>query len=227
MLRSLFFSIALLLSASAHAARPFVTDDARLTRAGGCQLESWTRLYSNSSELWALPACNPGGNLEVTLGTGLSRQHGAGTTADYVLQLKTLFRELQPNGWGIGIAAGVISHPEASPGPNQLGNRYLYIPYSASFMDDALVIHLNLGVLRDRETDRHSATWGSGAELALTPRLSGVAEMYGDDRGGRFYQTGLRYSVIPQLLQLDSTVGQRVDGMRDDAWLSFGLRYTP
>ena len=45
----------------AQAARPFVTDDARLTTAGSCQLESWIRICPESRESWAQPACNPGG----------------------------------------------------------------------------------------------------------------------------------------------------------------------
>ena len=68
----LYTIILLLPSTEVKAARPFVTDDARLTTEGSCQLESWARLYENSSEIWALPACNPFGNLEVTLGEGIS-----------------------------------------------------------------------------------------------------------------------------------------------------------
>ena len=62
--------------ADAHAARPFVTDDARLTTAGSCQLESWMRVYRQSEEIWALPACNPSGNLEFTVGGGKARNDG-------------------------------------------------------------------------------------------------------------------------------------------------------
>jgi len=54
--------------AVAWAARPFMTDDARLTTGGSCQLETWSRRYSDRSEFWALPACNPTGNLEITAG---------------------------------------------------------------------------------------------------------------------------------------------------------------
>ena len=95
------------LSAGAYAARPFITDDARLTTGGSCQLESWMRVYRDSRELWALPACNPGGNFEITLGGGRAKANGEAATDDYVLQGKTLFRTLEPNGWGWGLAVGV------------------------------------------------------------------------------------------------------------------------
>jgi hypothetical protein len=50
-------------SYAAHAARPFVTDDARVVDRGGCQIETFykeQRKYSGS-EFWFMPACNPFG----------------------------------------------------------------------------------------------------------------------------------------------------------------------
>ena len=35
---------------AAHAARPMVTDDARLTKAGSCQVEAWVKAYSGGHE---------------------------------------------------------------------------------------------------------------------------------------------------------------------------------
>ena len=43
-MRYLFISLSLLISTQAYAARPFMTDDARLTTEGSCQLESWARV---------------------------------------------------------------------------------------------------------------------------------------------------------------------------------------
>ena len=63
------FALALLAFAdAASAARPMITDDARLTDAGACQLETWAHLHSRQKEWWALPACNPGGNFEFMYG---------------------------------------------------------------------------------------------------------------------------------------------------------------
>jgi hypothetical protein len=112
--------VALIIPSCAFAARPFVTDDARLTAAGSCQIESWMRIDPDSKELWALPACNPTGNLEFTFGAGRARHSDEPPANDYVLQLKTLFRPLETNGWGWGLAVGTIRHPEINPGPNML-----------------------------------------------------------------------------------------------------------
>uniref|UniRef100_UPI0035AE3EA2 hypothetical protein n=1 Tax=Hylemonella sp. TaxID=2066020 RepID=UPI0035AE3EA2 len=217
----------LLLTLPAWAARPFVTDDARLTTAGSCQLESWTRVYQDSREAWALPACNPGGNLEFTAGGGRARSDGQPGTSDYVLQLKTLFRPLETNGWAWGLAVGRVVHPEIQPGPNQLGNTYAYLPASASFAGDRVVLHSNLGWLRDRSSREDRTTWGLGSELYPHPRLALVLETFGDDRAQPFWQTGFRYSVIPNLFQVDTTLGAQRDGGAAGRWLSFGIRWTP
>lgn len=227
MKKLLFIALGLLPATHAYAARPFVTDDARLTTSGSCQFESWSRVYQDSVELWALPACNPFGNLEVTMGAGLAREFGEKTTHDYVLQLKTLFKELETNGWGVGVAAGTIQHPGIKPGPNQIGNTYAYVPYSASFMDDEVIVHANVGWLRDKDTHQDRMTWGLGSEIKLTQHLLGIAEAFGDNKASPYMQVGVRYSVIPNLLQVDGTVGHKLSGSSEDNWLSFGVRITP
>lgn len=211
---------------TAWAARPFVTDDARLTIEGSCQLESWMRAYPDSREFWALPACNPTGNLELTLGGGLA-SGTEGTTTDYVFQLKTLFKPLTTNGWGLGLAAGTVRHPEINPGPNLLGNTFAYLPFSASFHDDRVIMHLNLGWLRDHASRQDKLTWGVGGEFQTGSRLMVIAETFGDDKMGAYWQTGVRLTVIPNLFQLDATIGQPFGGDAAGRWLSFGLRWTP
>lgn len=215
------------LPASALAARPFITDDARLTTAGSCQLESWLRIYPDSKEVWALPACNPGGNFEITAGAGHARSDGEPGTRDYVLQAKTLFRPLETDGWGWGLALGTIRHPEINPGPNLLGNTYAYLPLSLSLADDSIVLHANLGWLKDRASGRQSTTWGFGGEFRLGARLLAIAESFGDDRNRPYWQLGGRFSIVPDRIQVDATVGQQYSGPAASRWISFGLRLTP
>lgn len=223
----LICAVAIVFPSFVLAARPFVTDDARLTTGGSCQLESWTRLYSDSTEIWALPACNPTGNLEFTFGGGGAKPKGMLASNDYVFQAKTLFRSLETNGWGWGLAAGTIRHPAISPGPNLLSNTYAYIPMSLSLNDDKVIVHVNLGWINDKATSLNSASWGLGGEFKLHSKLLGIAETYGDNRGMSYGQVGFRYSLIPDLFQVDATVGQQLSGPAASRWLSFGIRYTP
>lgn len=104
-----------LLAAPAYAARPMITDDARLTDAQACQVESWIKFNRTGMEKWALPACNPGGNLELTLGGALGENDRGTQTTDVVLQGKTLIKPLESNGYGVGLALGNVRHPAISP----------------------------------------------------------------------------------------------------------------
>lgn len=211
----------------ANAARPMVTDDARLTKGGSCQVESWVRVNNDSRELWALPACNPSGNFEVTLGGALSKADSQGTTSDIILQAKTVIRELKPNNWAVGFAMGTANHQsDEYPGPNGVGSTYAYIPISISSFDDKLITHINLGYIHSRKSSLDSITWGIGGEIKMHSNLLYIVETYGDHRISPFVQTGLRYSVIPDIFQIDTTIGKQLNG--DNVhWMSIGIRYTP
>lgn len=209
------------------AARPFVTDDARLTNAGECQLESWSRRYTNSTEFWILPACNPYGNFEISVGTGVAYDAQGTRSQDHIIQAKTLIRKLATDDWGWGIALGHIMHPAINPGPNQMGNTYGYIPISRSFRQDDIIMHANVGWLRDRASGDHKLTWGLGSEIRLRPRLTGIAESFGDHTSSPYIQAGFRYAVRPDLFQIDMTWGRQQNASSDNHWISFGIRYTP
>lgn len=226
---ALAFVLLVAVIAPTWAARPFVTDDARLTTAGSCQLESWTRVYHDSTEIWALPACNPTGNLELTLGGGRANYDAAGRepAVDYIFQVKTLIRKLETNGYGFGIAVGTVRHPAVNPGPNLLGNSYAYFPFSASFADDQLVMHANAGWLKERVTERNLMTWGVGTEWNASERVTWLVEAFGDSNPHTYWQAGGRFSLIPHLFQVDATLGQASGGASDNRWISFGLRFTP
>src|SRR5690349_17123527 len=79
----------LLCTSPAFAARPLITDDARIVDAKACQVETWVRHNTDSTEYWALPACNPTGNVELTVGGALTRELGETHTTDVQAQAKT------------------------------------------------------------------------------------------------------------------------------------------
>lgn len=214
------FALLGMLTPAAQAARPMITDDARLTDAGACQVETWLHLHDQQREYWALPACNPGGNFEMTLGGALAYANGKQESGALVVQGKTLFKPLATNGWGVGLAAGYATQP----GSGQSGSPYFYIPLSFSLADDRLVIHTNLGHLHERETRQGRLTWGVGGELQTTSRLYVIGESFGQDKGSALFQMGLRYWVLPGHLQVDTTYGSQIGQIADQHWFSIGLR---
>lgn len=197
-----------------------ITDDARIVDAKACQVESWVRKNQDSTEYWALPSCNFSGNLELTAGGARTSDDAGTSTTAAVLQAKTLFRPLSTNDWGIGVAAGTIRRPNLS------GERewYAYIPASLSLKDDRVVLHANLGWVREQNTAQHKMTWGLSSELQMSARSWLVLESFGQNQGKPYYHAGVRFWVVPNHAQIDATVGNRVGSGSSDRWVSIGLR---
>lgn len=206
----------------AHAARPMITDDARIVDAKSCQLESWVKSKKDSAEFWAQPACNFTGNLELTLGAARTREDGSSRTTDVVIQGKTLFKELQPNGWGWGLAVGNARHPN-DEGQGR-GDLYAYVPVTFSLRDDRLFFHTNVGWLRTAQAHRNLMTWGLATEAQLSQSTWLIAETFGQNQGKPFYQMGLRYWLVPGHVQIDATYGNRAGSSTQERWFSIGLR---
>src|SRR5436189_4747155 len=155
------FVVTLICSAAplCHAARPFVTDDARTVDPDHCQLETFykeQRAYSGH-EFWFLPACNQLG-VEWTLGG--NRVEG---DKNLIVQGKKLLKPLETNGYGIAFSVGAIGE-----------EAYVNGIASFSFLGDWSVIHTNVGYLYDRPV------FGIGLEqLLYAPRVYGILETYG------------------------------------------------
>lgn len=214
----------LLFSSSAFAARPMLTDDARLVDAKSCQLETWVKENKDNTEYWALPACNFTGNLEVTVGGAMGKDNNNTETTDIVYQAKTLFKQLDKNGWGVGLVVGNVRHPQINTESNVIGNLYAYVPTSFSFLDDRVVIHTNLGALHSKDEKHTYVTWGLGSETEINSRTYFIGEVFGQNKGNPFFQLGVRYWLLPKHVQFDTTYGNRMNNNSDEQWFSIGLR---
>jgi hypothetical protein len=200
------FVVALLCVAApvCHAARPLVTDDARLVDPDHCQLETFykeQRAYSGD-EFGFLPACN---RFDVEWTLGGNRSEGENNV---VVQAKKLLKPLVSNGYGLAFSVGAT------------GDRaYLNGIASFSFFEDVSVIHANLGYLYDRPV------FGIGLEqLLYAPRVHGILETYGGRGEKPTVHGGLRLWVIPNRFQVDSTYGvQQSDPVR--RFFTVGLRF--
>ncbi len=208
-------------TALAHAARPLITDDARIVDAKACQLESWVRRNRGSIEYWALPGCNPTGNVELTLGGAATHDASSTATTSLVAQAKTILRPLGGDGWGVGLAGGVVRHPRSARGGH---DRYVYVPMTFAVNRERLFIHTNVGWLREQEERRNRMTWGVGGELPFSERDSLIAETFSQDSGKPLVQLGLRHWIVRNRVQIDATYGDRVGSGSGERWFSVGLR---
>ncbi len=223
--RTLRFLLPLLLFAhAAHGARPFVTDDARVVDEGGCQVETFIKRQRklDEREFWFLPACNPFGRVEVTVGRYWVDGNVPGDSQVNILQAKTLLKALATNGSGyaITVGAGRVMPSQAAhtlnPFVNAIG--------SFSFADDRVVLHTNVGAVHDRQAAMVRGTWGIGAEIALHSRLYGIVETYGQRADKPTRHIGLRLWVVPNRVQVDGTMGVQNSGPPERDFRSLGLR---
>ncbi|MFN4328895.1 MAG: hypothetical protein ACK4FF_08465 [Limnobacter sp.] len=203
----------------ANAARPMITDDARVVDAKACQLEAWTRLNRDTTELWALPACNVADNLEITLGGAQTREAGQYSTTDVQGQVKTILQPLTDEQWGIGLAVGTLNRPT-----DLERQSYIYVPVSISLIPERSFLHLNAGVARLPHDRGLEATLGLGLEHQTGQRTWLIAETFRQEAGRPFIQLGVRYWLIPNRMQLDATVGNRSRFSDDERWTSIGIR---
>jgi len=211
-------------AADATAARPMITDDARVVDPKACQVESWIRRNRESTEMWALPACNPTGDFELTFGGARTSEHGESAFTDQVLQVKTILKPLEAGGWGLGFAVGTLRHPRRESANGWPGDAYFYVPLSFSFNDDAWVVHVNAGAVNRRDLGRRVATWGLGNEIRLRDDLFFIPEIFRSEPGRPFYQVGLRYWIVKERVQMDATYGNRAASDTSERWFSIGLR---
>lgn len=222
-LRHLLLALAVLAGSVTWAARPMITDDARIVDAQSCQLETWVRRTGQGHEYWALPACNPTGGVEVTLG-GTRQRADAETLAFGVAQAKGLFRTLDSHAIAMGWVLGVQRRPGA-PGTGRASDAYVYMPVTWQVRDDAWFVHLNIGVAQDHAAGVVHRTWGLASESRLSSNVWLIAETFGQSKPDVHYgHAGLRIWLVPNRVQVDTTVGQRLSGGLSERWLSLGLR---
>jgi hypothetical protein len=209
---------------AAQAARPFVTDDARLVDAGGCQVETFVKRQQkvDEREFGFLPACNPWGGVELTLGGTWITGAAPGDSRVAIMQAKTLLKPLDTNGTGYAIAlgAGQVTPFQA----RRTLNPYLNAIGSFSFADDFVVIHANVGAIHDRQLGMTRATWGIGAEIELNPRVYGIVETYGQRAEKPTRHFGLRIWMVPSKVQIDGTLGAQRSGPPERAFSTLGVR---
>jgi hypothetical protein len=213
------------LADAAIAARPFVTDDARIVDRGGCQIETYAKRQRTfgENETWFLPACNPWGWAELTAGGQRTDNFSEGTSSALIVQAKTLLKRLEANAFGWAVTLGGVRQSSFETTDRARWSPFFNLVGSRSF-GDTLVVHANAGARDDRLAGSTLYTWGLGAEVALTSRLSGIAEAYGEERQSPSRQVGARYWIVPDRLQVDGTLGAQSDDPQDRKWVSVGLR---
>lgn len=188
---------ALAFGVPADAAGPYVVDDADITPTGRCQIETW---LTDGVTAVAAPACTPifAPRTEITLS-------GRRSDDEAVLGLGGKWN-LKPLGSGrLGASVSAQIDWDVDLGEAVLLTFNAPLTFRPSKDVQA---HLNAGWAYDPRTQDGAATWGLGIDARTGPRLTLVAEVFGDSRGSVGWQAGLRPHVVADKVDLDLTIGQ-------------------
>jgi hypothetical protein len=213
-LLAMLISLLALRTSDAQAGASLLVDDATMTPAGRCQVESWARAYAPGHEVTAVPACNIA---DTEFGLGISQFGGPSHGPIVALGAKRLFRDFDEQDWGIGASLGVTWDGTR----DHLDGWNINIP--ASFALDAqrhVVLHANLGWNKLRDLGG-ALTGGLGLELALADPWTFLGEAYADNRGEFTAQLGMR-RALGKNASLDLLLG-RQDGVTPSHWFTLGF----
>jgi len=205
-----------------YAARPMLTDDARIVDPKACQLESWIRDSKHTTEYWALPACNVSENLEVTIGGSLEGVNGHSSFANELYQMKSIIQPITINQTGYSIVLGNGRDPKRTMN-KAIQDWYLNVPISYPY-NDRLVIHTNLGVTHLTDEHTEKMNWGLSSEYNYNERVDLISEIFNQSSNSTYFQFGLRYWMIKNRAQIDTTYMNSFNHLGEDQSFSIGLR---
>lgn len=218
--RSIVVGAVFALAASAQAGRPLQTEDAGVLEPRSCEVEGAT-LRTRAEGVTARDT-----GLALACGIGLSSQAGLATSRSKVPDERGRAVELfgKTNLWRgkghghdddapaltLAWALGMARTDGAAEGWQQ-ANRELNLVYSAPAGPGS--VHLNLGHARDQASRLRSTTWGAAYEHegvdAAGVKWQPMAELFGDDRDGAWWNLALRATVVPERLFLDVSYGRQ------------------
>lgn len=200
-----------------EAARPLLTDDARVVDPGSCQVESWLVHQKGTGEAWSLPACSLG--LRTEWAVGLRRRFGhEAVEVQGVVQVKRVLVDSEPGAWGAAFTVG-------SQGIGSDPRAYINLPVTRVGSREEWLVHLNLGLLQGDNARGAARVWGWAGERLVARDLWLMAERHSPQPGQWQTQAGLRWWWVPGRLQVDATSGLQRDGPQSQRFFTLGLRW--
>jgi len=199
----------------------YPVDDADIVAPGGLQIESWfTHVDGNNSELAFLPAWTPAGTrLELTAGLYRIREEGDDFNR---FEPAAKWQFLPPGDGHISAALSIAAGYEDGDWSDWLVN----LPISFHLAAAPVVIHANVGWLRERTDNNDRAFLGAGFEWGASETIDLIGQVYREGADAEpEAQLGLRRGFDGALEHLDFAVGRTLRDQRD--WfLTAGLTAT-
>jgi hypothetical protein len=220
----------MLIYSSAHAGRPFFTEDAGVLEKGSCEWESVAAHASadgapSSTQLTTQVGCGVGavGSIATQLaaGVGQSRSDGFTDKASW-LSGKSGWSDSGDAPLLLAVAFGA-NWLRPSGGTSSLETVFINLVATKPLVDK-VTGHLNLGWLANRPAKTSVATWNAALEYAVTDAVDIGAEVFGAERSRTFAGVGTRWTVS-KMLSLNAGYAVQRSGDRNRLG-SLGIKLT-
>ena len=164
--------------------------------------------------------------MEWQAGAARTRDGGLSATSATFVQGKHAFRSVDDGPWGVGLVAGLVRALDREE-KNGWGDPFVIVPVSFGLGGDKetrALLHLNLGVTRNRAEGRNLTLWGVAIEKPVSARFALLAEAFGENSRSPFVRAGGRYALA-EGLDVDLTWVTRSGGEREDRFWSLGFHW--
>lgn len=211
--------ICMLLSQYTKADPLLNTDDADIVSAQHCQLESAITRSSVSQTSYQLnTACQFIEGIESSISyTDQFVDTGKG---QWSAQVKGVIQPMSQ--WGMAASLQIFQQTEKDKESIQW---FFNIPFSLVYLNNYLRVDSNIGY-QYSPRNLNLLRWSLASTLTLTPKTSVSVETYNQDQHAPLLQSALHYSIFPNLLTFEASIGQRLNTFRE-RWFGFGLSFTP
>ena len=219
---SIVGAVILIEASTAQGGQPLVTDNVALVDTDNCQVEVWVQSFRGGREVWALPACNPLGALEITAGGARAESDDGDRASRLQLQAKTVLIPRGDRAWSFGASAGAQRDTGAPHGRAAFQNYYGKALASFNPSND-VEVDVNLGLANTYGVGTYALA-GVALQYALFDRLQLLSEIFRDEPGRSKFQVGARYVAIRNRLEAYLSHGNRIGGESTGWWTIAGIR---
>lgn len=207
----------LLLIANQASAQQMIVDDAEVTSPRSFQIESWY----GTQESWFQPGVSAAHWLEIAPGIIFDSSDDF-EAANWLLEAKAVPGDLEEDGWAYGLVAAPVLNFDGD-----LEEFFTYVPVSLMVLNDSSVLHFNVGVEGfDVDGWEYEFTTGVRGDFGIFDRVALLTEVFTGNFETPAFQAGLRFEVVPELVEMDVTYGEGFDS-GDFPGFNIGIAITP
>ena len=229
----LMLPLLLKLCGTAWAGRPLQTEDAGVLEQGECELESYTarqhvKQASHDRGASLQLACGLGRSTQLAL--ALQRNRGDGEASRGQLwsgktRLWSAAAEA-PEGASLTLAYGLGWRRDVNRAWHQRAGNAALVFSTPLGEASPLSLHAQLGHAHEKSEGlkRRSTSWGLALEHQGWGAVAPMAELFGDDRDGTWWNLGLRVTLRPETLFVYMSYGRKLGAGPAPRLLTLGLK---